>query len=169
MCDIMTCVDETLLSGCGGGNGVYGFLMRFFIGCRRLLMFFDLNFGRNRSHDSFFSTGSFSSSLFIISICCNIHISLHIPAAVHSSISSHLIHTELITSTEHSEANISTAILSTLINIHCVVCVHEAGHCRLCSCFYVICHYNFVGKTLASKCQFTTATDMSTMQFMYQC
>ena len=62
----------TLLSGCGGGKGVYGFLIRFFFGWRRLLMFLDLNLGRNRSHDWLLSSGSFSSSLFIISIYCNI-------------------------------------------------------------------------------------------------
>ena len=59
---------STLLSGCGGGNGVYSFFSLFFCGFFRLLKFFDLNFGKNRSQDSSFRFGSFASSFLIISV-----------------------------------------------------------------------------------------------------
>jgi len=59
---------NTLLSGWGGGKGVYSFFSRFFWGFFLLLRFFDLNFGRNLSHDSFFRFGSLASSFFIIRV-----------------------------------------------------------------------------------------------------
>ena len=57
-----------LLSGWGGGNGVYFFLVFFLCGCFRLLRVFALNFGKKRSHDSSFSSGSFASSCLIIKV-----------------------------------------------------------------------------------------------------
>ena len=47
---------------------MYSFFVRFLRGCFRLLMFFDLKWGRNRSQLSFFRLGSLASSLLIISI-----------------------------------------------------------------------------------------------------
>ena len=66
---LVRCPSLTLLSNCGGGKGVYSFLMCFFLGCLRLLMFLDLNLGRNLSQDSCFSAGSLASSLLIIKVC----------------------------------------------------------------------------------------------------
>lgn len=56
----------TLLSGWGGGKGVYGFFS-FILGFLLLTTDF-LNLGKNLSHDSFLSAGSFISSRFIISV-----------------------------------------------------------------------------------------------------
>lgn len=69
-CTSMWCIIKlsalTLLSGCGGGKGVYTFFCLFLNGCFLLLMLFVLNFGKNLSQFSSFNFGSFANSLLII-------------------------------------------------------------------------------------------------------
>jgi len=58
----------TWLSGCGGGNGVYSFLVFFFFGSLRFFKFFRLNLGKNLSQLCDLSSGSFTNSLLIIKV-----------------------------------------------------------------------------------------------------
>lgn len=57
----------TLLSVCGGGNGVYSFFLN--LDFLTFFAFLRVNLGRNLSHDSFFNSGSLANSLLIISVC----------------------------------------------------------------------------------------------------
>ena len=63
---ISYCVTPTLLSVCGGGNGVYAFFSFFFFGCFLLLIFLLTNFGKNLYQFSFFKLGYFANSFLII-------------------------------------------------------------------------------------------------------
>lgn len=58
----------TLLSGCGGGNGVYSFFTLFFLGSLRLARFLCRNLGRKRSQFCIRSSGSLDSSRLIIRV-----------------------------------------------------------------------------------------------------
>lgn len=58
----------TWLSGCGGGNGVYSFLVFFFLGSLRFFKFFRLNLGKNLSQLCVLSSGSFANSRLIIKV-----------------------------------------------------------------------------------------------------
>ncbi len=64
----LMCFLRTLLSGCGGGNGVYCFFTVFFLGCLRLERLLWRKLGRNLSQLWVRSSGSFASSRLIINV-----------------------------------------------------------------------------------------------------